>query len=189
MIMLIMATVALTASAQKTLRDNGTFTLQPKAGIGMGYISGSFKGGWDPKAKFGFVGGIEGEYYMGEWFSAALGVNYAQQGWKMDQGSSTVTTSLNYLNLPVVANFYVAQGLALKTGFQVGFLMSAEDGGHDAKDICESTAFAIPVGVSYEISNVVLDFRYNIGITAINKAGDSQRSDLIQFTVGYKFEL
>ena len=36
MMMLFMATVALTASAQNTLRDNGTFTLQPKVGLGFG---------------------------------------------------------------------------------------------------------------------------------------------------------
>ena len=35
---LVLGIVALTASAQNTGRDAGSFTLQPKAGIGMGHI-------------------------------------------------------------------------------------------------------------------------------------------------------
>ena len=85
MMMLLMATVALTASAQKTLRDNGTFTLQPKVGIGIGRLSGEWKtySGFEDKSRIGLVAGVEGEYYATEWLGIALGVNYAQQGWKM----------------------------------------------------------------------------------------------------------
>lgn len=32
----------MTASAQNTLRDKGTFTLQPKVGLGLGSFSGSW---------------------------------------------------------------------------------------------------------------------------------------------------
>ena len=42
LMMLVMATVAMTASAQNTLRDKGSFTLQPKAGVGIGTISGNW---------------------------------------------------------------------------------------------------------------------------------------------------
>ena len=52
---------------------------------------------------------------------------------------------------------------------------------------------SIPVGISYEISNFVLDLRYNVAVTKSNKydvgTDKKQRSDLIQFTVGYKFDL
>ena len=191
MMMLIMATVALTASAQNTLRETGAFTLQPKVGIGLGHISGSYDGDFDPKFRAGFVGGLEGECYAAPWLGIALGVNYAQQGWKMKSKSlnTTVTNKLDYLNIPLVANFYVVRGLALKAGVQLGILLKAKTEDVDVKDICKSTAFAIPVGISYEFSNVVLDFRYNIGASKVNKEGDAQRGDLLQLTVGYKFEL
>lgn len=192
MLMLVMATVALTASAQNTLRENGTFTLQPKAGIGFGLLSGSWTMGADEsnKTRIGFVAGVEGEYYAKEWLGIAAGVNYAQQGWKFEGGGSSVTTKLDYLNIPLTANFYVAKGLAVKTGLQFGFLLNAKRGDNDVKDYCEKLNVSIPVGASYEMSNFVFDLRYNISVTKNNKDGDDKmRSDLVQITLGYKFAL
>jgi hypothetical protein len=190
MMTLIMGIVALTASAQNTLRENGTITIQPKLGIGSGHISGEWDGGGEAKGKSGFVFGAEGEYYLSPKFSAALGVNYAEQGWEMEYDASTAKVKLNYLNVPLVANYYVAEGLALKAGVQLGFLMSAKADDTDIKDDCKSTAFSIPVGISYEFENIVVDARYNIGATKVNKYGSKdQRSDLLLVTVGYKFSL
>ena len=191
MMIAVMAIVAMTASAQNTLRDNGAFTLQPKVGLGLGSFSGEYvkvAGESDPKTRVGFLVGVEGEYYINSWFSAALGLNYAQQGWKVDD----VAAKLDYLNVPLTADFYVAPGLALKTGVQLGFLMNAKSGDSDMKDLCNKTNFSIPIGVSYEISNFVLDIRYNVALSKVNKYdgghGEKSRSDLIQFTLGYKFQ-
>ena len=193
MMMLIMATVALTASAQNTLRDNGTFTLQPKIGIGIGALSGEWKtySGVDNKSRIGFVAGVEGEYYANEWLGIAAGLNYSQQGWKMKGNGVNETYKFDFLNIPLTADFYVAKGLALKTGVQFGFLLSAKVEDADIKDSCKKFNFSIPVGISYEISDFVLDFRYNIGLKNMNNLdnGNKLRSDLVQFTVGYKFGL
>ena len=193
MMMLVMATVALTASAQNTLRDNGTITLQPKVGIGIGTLSGEWKqlSGESNKSRVGFVAGIEGEYYATEWLGIAAGLNYAQQGWKFEGSGIDETTKLDYLNIPLTGNFYVAKGLALKTGVQFGFLMSAKVEDTDIKDACEKLNISIPIGVSYEISDFVIDLRYNLGLNKTNKAdnGSKARSDLFQVTLGYKFAL
>ena len=193
LMMLVMATVAMTASAQNTLRDKGSFTLQPKSGVGIGTIAGSWTtiGGEKDKARIGFVAGLEGEYYAADWFGLAVGLNYAQQGFKFEAEDYKETTKLDYLNVPIVGNFYVAKGLALKTGFQFGFLMNAKLDSQDIKDLCNKVNFAIPIGVSYEIENVVLDLRYNLGLNKTNKAdnGNKARTDLIQITLGYKFNL
>lgn len=49
---------------------------------------------------------------------------------------------------------------------------------------------SIPVGLSYEYMNVILDARYHIGLTKVNKAdaGDS-KNKVFTFTVGYRFGL
>ena len=193
MMIAVMAIVAMTASAQNTLRDNGAFTLQPKVGLALGNFSGDYVkplgSNDDPKMRVGFIAGVEGEYYIADWFGAALGLNYAQQGWKVDD----VAAKLDYLNVPLTADFYVAPGLALKTGVQLGFLMNAKSGDTDMKDLCNKTNFSIPIGVSYEISNFMLDIRYNVALSKVNKYdgghGEKSRSDLIQFTLGYKFQL
>ena len=199
MMTLVMAVAAIAASAQNnTLREPGTISIQPKVGIGIGYLSGSWTsnrlGGGDNKAKVGFVGGVEGEYYINNWLGVAAGVNFAQQGWKFTGGGlrEDAKTKLNYLNIPVTADFYVLPGFALKTGVQFGFLASAKINDTDWKDDAKKFNFSIPVGLSYEYKNVVLDMRYNISVTKVNKDSDDDnkwRSDLLQITLGYKFDL
>lgn len=192
MMMLVMATVALTASAQNTLRDKGTITLQPKVGVGIGVLSGEWTSapGVDNKTRLGLLAGVEGEYYVNDWLGIAAGLNYAQQGWKFEGGGESATTKLDYLNIPVTADFYVAKGLALKTGLQFGFLMSAKEESTDIKDGCEKLNLSIPIGASYEISDFVIDLRYNVSLSKAFKAdGSKMRSDLFQVTLGYKFAL
>ena len=194
MMMLLMATVAMTASAQKTLHENGTFTLQPKVGLAIGTLSGDWTSasGVERKSRYGLIAGVEGEYYVNDWFSAALGVNYAQQGWKFKGGGISETTKLDYLNIPIVGNFYITEGLALKTGVQLGCLLSAKEESTNVKDYYEKMNISIPIGISGEYKNFVLDVRYNISLTKINKNSNSEnkyRSDLFQITLGYKFEL
>lgn len=194
MMMAVLAIVAMTANAQNTLRENGTFTLQPKVGLGIGFLSGDWSSasGDDRKSRFGVLAGVEGEYYVNDWFSAALGVNYAQQGWKFKGGGISETTKLDYLNIPIVGNFYITEGLALKTGVQLGCLLSAKEESTNVKDYYEKMNISIPIGISGEYKNFVLDVRYNISLTKINKNSNSEnkyRSDLFQITLGYKFEL
>ncbi len=137
-------------------------------------------------------------------------------------------TNLQYLNIPLLVNLYVYKGLALKAGVQVGFLLDEqvredgrtmtktkeEDGTYtytygeskeyktDLKDICNKIDFAIPIGLSYEYMNVVLDARYNIGLSNIfkdetlpsntsSKSSFDSKSKNSSFTVtlGYKFTL
>lgn len=60
----------------------------------------------------------------------------------------------------------------------------------DALNKCEKLNLSIPIGLSYEYSDFVLDLRYNIGLTKTNKDdGNKLRSDLLQITLGYKFAL
>ena len=183
----------LSASAQNTLRDAGTFTLQPKVGIDFGMLSGSWTrlGGADRKTRVGLIAGVEGEYYANDYLGIAAGVNYAQQGWKWDTNSTKETQKLDFINVPITANFYVAKGLALKTGVQFGFLTNAKYEDNKNKDKFNKFNFSIPVGISYEYADFVLDARYNIAATKISKDNDEikYRSDLIQITLGYKFAL
>ena len=184
----------LSASAQNTLRDAGTFTLQPKVGIDFGMLSGSWTrlGGGDRKTRVGLIAGVEGEYYANDYLGIAAGVNYAQQGWKWDTNGTKETQKLDFINVPITANFYVAKGFAVKAGVQFGFLVKSKLEDFDNKDGFKKFNFSIPVGLSYEYADFVLDARYNISATAINKNSDSDnkwRSDLIQITLGYKFAL
>lgn len=189
-----LAIVTLVAKAQNTMRENGTFTLQPKIGAGFGYLSGTRDMGPGDKRKIrtGIVLGVEGEYYAARWLGITTGVNYAMQGWKYESHDEVTVTKLNYINIPFVANFYALRGFALKAGVQFGFLLTAKNDDADWKDGAEKFNFAIPVGLSYEFGNFVIDARYNFAVSPINKVRNDDnrwRSDLIQLTLGYKFAL
>ena len=97
-------------------------------------------------------------------------------------GKGTASWSPSYLNIPVVANVYVVKNLAVKLGLQPGFFVD--------KDGAELHTFdlSIPVGLSYEYKNFVLDGRYNFGVTNLAKDVTSKNS-VFQFTLGYKFDI
>jgi hypothetical protein len=58
-------------------------------------------------------------------------------------------------------------------------------------DVCKSVDFGIPLGLSYEYKNIVLDARYYFGLTKIDKTDDpdSARNQYLSITLGYKFNL
>ena len=118
--------------------------------------------------------------------------------------------TLHYLEIPLMTGYEILEGLKIKAGIQPGFLLKAkfmqskiisekqkggqttiamtEETDRDASDMFKKFDFSIPVGISYEFSNVVIDARYVFGVT--------ENSDLIKarnggftFTVGYGFDL
>lgn len=188
---LLMAVVMLASVASYAQQAVGTFTLQPK--IGMNVASLTKCDGCDPR--IGLAAGVEAEYQATDIFSVSAGLIYSMQGNKAKEEGVTLTTKLDYINIPILANVYVTKGLAVKLGVQPAFNVSDKQklsGGKasvEAEDFgAESFDFSIPVGLSYEYNNVVFDARYNFGVTNIADGGDSKNS-VFQFTLGYKFAL
>lgn len=188
---LLTAVVMLASVASYAQHAVGAFTLQPK--IGMNVASLTKCDGCDPR--IGLAAGVEAEYQATDIFSVSAGLIYSMQGNKAKEEGVTLTTKLDYINIPILANVYVTKGLAVKLGVQPAFNVSDKQklsGGKasvEAEDFgAESFDFSIPVGLSYEYNNVVFDARYNFGVTNIADGGDSKNS-VFQFTLGYKFAL
>lgn len=189
---ILLTTVVMLASvASYAQHAVGAFTLQPK--IGMNVASLTKCDGCDPR--IGLAAGVEAEYQATDIFSVSAGLIYSMQGNKAKEEGVTLTTKLDYINIPILANVYVTKGLAVKLGVQPAFNVSDKQklsGGKasvEAEDVgAESFDFSIPVGLSYEYNNVVFDARYNFGVTNIADGGDSKNS-VFQFTLGYKFAL
>lgn len=220
----------------------GTFSITPKVGLSTACLSGysknlrlsqeSAEGTKYSQATeatnyfiSGVVAGAEVGYQVSKHFALSAGLLYSQQGAERMGDLNIPGASfrdedqmkLSYLNVPILANFYVVKGLALKVGVQPGFLLSAKEniretatGGvasadrHekvDAKSSCKTFDFSIPVGISYEFKNIVLDARYNIGMTDVFKSkipsdgtsglvgSQSNKNQVLQITLGYKFNL
>ena len=180
----------------------GTFSLKPMVGATLSSVRGSDVDG--VKMKFGLVAGAEGIYQVSDMFALSGGLLYSMQGFKTD---TTLDLKMNteYLNIPILANIYVAQGLALKAGVQFGLLTKAKAKGKygnieediDIKDHMKSLDLSIPVGVSYEINNsFTIDARYNFGLSKIAKDDDHHYdytakayNSVFMLTLGYKFDM
>ena len=132
----------------------------------------------------------------------SVGIGYGRLRQKMD-----------YLCVPLMVNQYLVEGFAVKAGVQMGFLCNSKvsmatteithhsDGAkeygetvrsnNDDMDMRRKVDVAIPVGLSYEYLNVVLEVRYVLGLiqTYKDKAMPSEKNRAFYITAGYKFNL
>ena len=182
----LLVTIMMVSTCAFAQHAPGSLTLQPRIGFSAADFNNT----------------PEFEYTLSNRFSIAAGLNYSQQGTELKDYD--VTAKFDYLTIPVVANVYLFKGFALKAGIQPGINLSAkaEINGKESdinEDYMNSFEFAIPVGLSYEFRNFVLDARYVFGVTKIfnedkiNKDGfefDLGSKNLgFQLTLGYKFTL
>lgn len=188
--LLLMAAIMLASVGAYAQHAVGSFNLQPKVGINIANLTDLD----DSDPRVGFVGGVEGEYQATDIFSVSAGVLYSMQGAKNKVSGVTETMKLDYINVPILANVYVVKGLAVKLGIQPGFKVNSEykldaAGKTASTDVdAKSFDFSIPVGISYEFSNIQLDARYNWGLTKTFDNTDCKNS-VFQITLGYKFDL
>ena len=181
--MMMIAAMMIAAISANAQNEVGQITLKPTVGINLANLTDLE----DNKMRVGVVAGVEAEYGVAENFGVTAGLFYSMQGCKYKDAE---TEKQDYINIPILAQYYVIPGLAIKAGVQPGFLVSAKYGDENIKDELKKFDLSIPVGISYEYESFVLDARYNIGLTKHNKYGDrSNRNSIISFTLGYKFAL
>ncbi len=191
-----MMIATLSANAQNEV---GQFTLKPMAGMNLATMTKTN----DSKMRVGLAAGVEAEYGVAENFSLSLGALYSMQGVKGKRellgGSVDITYKFDYINIPIMANYYLFPGFAIKAGIQPGFKasakVSADSGSSSAseslKDYVKGFALSVPFGLSYEYQSFVLDARYNLGVTKAfkNDVNIDSKHSWFMFTLGYKFAL
>lgn len=188
--MMIFSSVALFAQSEA-----GEWHFTPYVGVSLADCT--FEAA---SVKPGLLVGAEAMYQATDIFGISGGVFYAQEGCKKRYYNDDVKVSLHtdYINIPLLANVYVAQGLALKVGIQPSVLISSsldekffeESGKEYIKEDFNPISLSMPFGVSYEMSNIVMDIRYNLGLTSLVKdvdVSDNARSSVFQLMVGYRF--
>ncbi|WP_138434500.1 porin family protein [Winogradskyella algicola] len=176
-----------------------------KAGVNLASIGGDAE---DVDARTSFhIGGVA-EIVISDKFSVQPELLFSSQGAKSEYtedfgefGSFDVEEKikLNYLNLPVMAKYYVAEGFSLEAGPQIGFLLSADaevevDGEseeEDVKDEFKGIDFGLGFGAGYKLDNGLnFSARYTLGLANIAEdAGDdfSIQNNVFQISVGYMF--
>lgn len=166
-----------------------------KAGLNLANIGGDIE---ENKGIIGFhVGGVA-EISFSEKFSLQPELLFSAQGTKFEEGGDKLTMKLNYISIPVMAKYYVADGLSLEAGPQIGILASAkakydiggESETEDIKDNFESLDLGLNFGLGYKLdSGLNFAARYNLGLANIAKdSGDDKiNNGVFQISVGFMF--
>ncbi|WP_369753297.1 porin family protein [Flavobacterium sp. WC2409] len=140
------------------------------------------------KALVGFEGGVFGEFMIGDKFAIQPEVLYSGQGVK----SEGMELKLDYINIPILAKYYVADSFSIELGPQVGFLISAKSEGVDVKEFFKTTDISVDFGANYDITkNFIFGVRYDLGLLRLQESigpGEKEsKNSVIQIAVGYKF--
>lgn len=165
-----------------------------KAGANFASIGGDDTDDLSTRTSFHF--GVTAGISVSDNFSVQPELVYSAQGASMDFDGFEADLKLDYLNLPIMAQFQVADGFSIEVGPQFGFLMSAKieaDGEEeDIKDDVKGLDLAAGVGVNYAMaSGLNFGARYNLGLSNVNDGEGSDdfknQNNVIQVSIGYRF--
>ncbi len=198
-LLIIIAAFTLSTQAQETL-------FGVKAGLNLASIGGDDAG--DAKTRSSFhIGGLV-EIPVSEKFSVQPELLYSSQGAKGSEellGEGVIVESKiksDYINIPIMAKYYLIQGLSIEAGPQFGFLVSAkaefelkgpgvlETASMDVKELFNNFDLGVGLGTSYALDmGVFFGARYNLGLSNINKdSGDTKnQNNVFQISAGYSF--
>lgn len=124
---------------------------------------------------------------------------FSTQGTKVDGGAffGDYDIKTNYLNIPVLAKYYIVEKFSVEAGPQLGVLLSAKADGEDIKDGFKTVDFGFNLGAGYHFTeNVSLNLRYTIGLSPladdadIEDEGDyydSAKNSVLALSFAYKF--
>ena len=163
-----------------------------KAGINLSTLQPDLP---DPAARTSIHLGGMAEISINEMFSIQPELLYSAQGVK-DESDDNEFVRLSYLTLPVLAKYYLLEGLSVEAGPQFGFLLSAEfeDNGEttDLKDDVKPVDVGFALGAGYKLeSGLNFGIRYYLGsdINNIGEDPDKFKNRVFQISVGYFFKV
>ena len=135
------------------------------------------------------------EFPVSQKFFIQVEPMYTAQGYRLNTDGEENDIDLNYLALPILAKFYVADGLSLESGLQLATLANAsqtdEETSDDFFNMFSNSDYSWSFGVSYMLnSGLFFQARYNLGLTNINDIDSPSLNynyGVAQFSIGYLF--
>lgn len=145
-------------------------TFGVKAGLNFSNIKTNIDnwGSSSPDGRTGFyIGGLV-DFGISEQFHIQPEALFSSEGFK--------DGDLSYINIPVLAKFYVVEGFNIQAGPQLGILVDA-DGGTEGFN---TTNFSLSFGAGYELpGGFFFDARYSLGLTDITEIDDIYLGDVV----------
>lgn len=177
-----------------------------KAGVNFAKLTGDDVEDADGRTGLHFGGVVE--IPISEKFSIQPELVYSQQGLQQDDNDGEWKLKLDYLNVPVFAKFYVADGFSLEAGPQFGFNLSAKSElqveGFDGEEISviereledqvEGFDFGFGLGAAYKMeTGLFFQARYTLGLTSVYEGSDEGlfqddlNNSVLSLSVGFMF--
>jgi hypothetical protein len=164
-----------------------------KAGVNFASLTGDDADMLDLKGRTSFHIGAVANIGISELFAVQPEVVYSAQGFTIEEMGVEGTGKLDYINIPVLADFTIAEGFSLQGGPQIGINITDEfeaEGETETLD-AESTDFGAAIGAQYRSPlGLFVQARYTIGLS--NVAADDEddidlKNGVISISAGWFF--
>ncbi len=195
-----------TIYAQRLIPGKGAF-LGFKAGANLSNVIKSGEGDFKSKFKPGFAAGIFVDIPVVEGLSFAPEIVFSQKGYQSSGsilgGDYDYKVTTNFIDLPVLAKFWIAEGFNLSIGPQVSFLLSTTEsfksGSREFRTTVEETNKGLKkslvggvVGLGYEIGGKLgVNAHYALDFQKNNADGSAEvpayKNQVIQLGLTYQF--
>lgn len=189
-------------NAQHDVKATSNIKFGAKGGLNLANLVGDDAG--DANVFVGFNAGFFIEIPVADKLLFQPEILYSAQGSKsegvVDGFNVDATLKFNYINVPLLFKYQVANKFSLEAGPYIGFLTSAklkfdvEGLGSDTvdmKDEVKSTDFGLGLGMNYEFSDVIFaNARYQGGLTEIGDSeagGNNVKNSVFQIGLGFRF--
>lgn len=150
----------------------------------------------DAKAKVGYYAGLFVNVPVGANFSVQPEVMYNNVGQKFDYellgNKASIKNNLDYISVPIMAQYNIFQGLYLEAGPQFSFLVNQKNkisdidndtvkdaienalNTGDYKDVYKTFDLGLGIGAGYKVyKNIGVNVRYVVGLTNDGKADNT----------------
>ncbi len=165
----------------------------------------------EAKMKMGLAFGGYMTYALNTNFAIQPEIFYSMKGFKVEDEDEGLTikgtTSLNYLEIPILAVYSLQKDIKIFAGPSIGFFMNGktkmemkgefmgvsfdeEDSEDIDSDEVNSPEFALVLGGTYSFGTISLDARYSLGLTNVPDDADDDfemKNSVIQLILGYSF--
>jgi hypothetical protein len=204
-ILAIIATAAVSASAQSPKESKSRIGI--KAGYNFSNVVGSGSS-FDPQHTNG--------YMVSAFFSPSnkngLGYRselvYSKQGYSFDDGGKNTDVMNDYLYMPHLMTYTIANVVQLQAGAQIGVLLNAKKstGGGDSSitDLMNRFDYGFAGGIEvYPFKGLIIGTRYNLGLGKMYKQYEQTpttpyllpfdpsttnlKNGILQLFIGYRF--
>ena len=145
----------------------------------------------DSKTLNGFHGGLISEFKLPIKLGFEADILYSTKGGVYDGFNTNLQPTdwnyiISYIDVPIVAKFYILKVMNIQAGPQFSYLLSGKYDGTDVKDDLKSIDMAIVAGLGLDVSKIHVAIRYNYGLTNIsNLSNGDGKNNVIQASLGF----